>query len=114
MTIEFWKAVTIVGAAILTVVSVWRKVLRPMWKRARHNYKTGATLIEELRGDPANGKPSLMELVTQVRAEQARQAAEIAELKAVQSEHQEWHANPGGRPAKAVPPRPNGPSPGRR
>jgi len=53
--------------------------------------------LDQALGDKAAGLPSLMERVESIEDKLA--------------EHLEWHANPGGRPAKAAPPRANGPQP---
>lgn len=104
MTIEDWQAVGIVSGALLALLSlaglVYRKVIRPMWR----SLKLAARLIEQLVGDPDEGVPSLMDQLAALRQSDASLARKL-------DDHLEWHANPGGRPAKAVLPRPNGPQP---
>jgi hypothetical protein len=107
VTIEDWQAVGIVCGALLALLTlaglVYRKGIRPMWR----SMKLAARLLEQLVGDPEEGIPSLMDQLATLQRSDAEMARKL-------DDHLEWHANPGGRPAKAVPPRPNGPSSGRR
>ena len=107
MTLDDWQAIGIIcGAllALLTLVGVlYRKVIRPVFR----SMKLAARLLEQLVGDPDDGIPSLMERLARFDANQSEMARKL-------DDHLEWHANPGGRPAKATVPRPNGPAPGRR
>jgi hypothetical protein len=107
VTLDDWQAIGIIcGAllALLTLVGVlYRKVIRPVFR----SMKLAARLLEQLVGDPDDGIPSLMERLARFDANQSEMARKL-------DDHLEWHANPGGRPAKATGPRPNGPAPGRR
>jgi len=107
VTLDDWQAIGIIcGAllALLTLVGVlYRKVIRPVFR----SMKLAARLLEQLVGDPDDGIPSLMERLARFDANQSEMARKL-------DDHLEWHANPGGRPAKSTVPRPNGPAPGRR
>jgi len=53
--------------------------------------------LDQALGDKQAGLPSLMERVESIETKLA--------------DHLQWHADPGGRPAKPAPVRPNGPQP---
>jgi hypothetical protein len=95
-------------------VEVLRRLLMAMWRFLRR----GEQAWDVLLGDKKQGIKSISEIQAEQAAETNRrlQALEkqAADTQATVEEHIHWHANPGGRPAKAVPPRPNGPTPGRR
>lgn len=107
MTIEDWQAVGIVCGALIAALTlaglVYRKAIRPMWR----SMKLAARLLEQLVGDPDEGIPSLMDQLASLHQSDMTLARKL-------DDHLEWHANPGGRPARPVTPRPNGPQPGRR
>jgi hypothetical protein len=110
MTIEQWQALGIVCGSIIALITVAgllrRKVIVPMLETVR----LVSTLVRQLVGDKDSTprRPSLMELVTDVQSNLEQTAAEVAEVKAAQAAHLAWHASPGGKPAAAVPARPNG------
>ena len=101
MTIEDWQAVGIVCGSLLALFGliglVYRKVLRPMWK----SLKLAARLVEQLVGDPNEGVPSLMEQLATLHQSDVALARKL-------DDHLQWHAGPGGQPAKPVPTQPNG------
>jgi len=106
-TIEDWQALGIVCGALLALITLagllWRKVVIPMLETVR----LVSTLVRQLVGDKdaMPRRPSLMELVTDVRAEMEQQALKLAQVERAQAEHLAWHAHPGKQP---VPVRPNG------
>ena len=107
MTIEDWQAIGIVCGAIIALITLagllWRKAVIPMLETVR----LVSTLVRQLVGDKdaMPRRPSLMELVTDVRAEMEQQAAKLAQVERAQAEHLAWHAQPSRQP---VPARPNG------
>ncbi len=104
MTIEDWQAVGIVSGALLALLTlvglVYRKAIRPMWR----SLKLAARLVEQLVGDPEEGVPSLMQQLASLHESDIRLARQL-------DDHLQWHANPGGQPAKPALARPNGPQP---
>lgn len=98
MTVEDWQAVGIVCGAILAALTligvVYRKGIRPMWNAGRRAYRRANEAVDQILGDKAKGILSLSERIKQ--------------LEQAQREHSEWHAGPGGQPARPVQPRPNG------
>jgi len=77
------------------------------WQVGRFMWRLGRRVnrfLDQWLGEPATDtepeRPGVMKRLT------------VIETKV--DEHLEWHANPGGRPAKTTVPRPNGPAPGRR
>lgn len=102
MTLDQWQALGIVCGSILAALTlvtlVYRKAVQPMWR----TFKLGARLIEQLVGDRDTGVPSLMDRLAHLDANQAAVQRQL-------DEHLRWHASPGGRPAKLVPGKPNGP-----
>lgn len=106
MNLDQWQAIGIVCGALIALITLLgllrRKVLQPMWR----SMKLAARLLEQLTGDPEAGVPSLMEQLANLHQSDVTLTKKL-------DDHLEWHANPGGRPAKAVPPQTNG-RPGRR
>lgn len=98
MTVEDWQAIGIVAGSMLAVLTlaglVYRKGLQPMWRAGRRAYRRANEAVDQILGDKAKGIPSLSD--------------RIAKVEQAQAEHSQWHANPGGQPAKPVQPRPNG------
>lgn len=89
-----WDQLLIVLSTIVAGLAVagWSaRGLRRMWHLGRKLNRW----LDQALGDKAAGLPSLMERV------------EAIETKL--DDHLTWHANPGGRPARAALPRPNGP-----
>ena len=119
MHVDFWANVGIICAAILSlggVIAGGVHFMRALWRRARRE----EDLREMLMGDP-NHKPPIPSISERLEAALAEQRAnnaalvsQIAHLQVTLDEHIQWHASPGGRPAKPTVPRPNGPAPGRR
>jgi len=104
-TIEDWQALGIVCGALLALITLagllWRKVVIPMLETVR----LVSTLVRQLVGDKdaMPRRPSLMELVTDVRAEMEQQALKLAQVERAQAEHLAWHAHPGRHPTPARP-----------
>lgn len=110
--LDQWQALAVVSGAILGVAAVIRlawKVANGMWKRAR---KEAADLITTLQATSADFLSVKAEVLA-ARADVAAMRVEVAQLAETLDEHITWHDQPGGRPAKAVPPQPNGPRPRR-
>jgi hypothetical protein len=109
VTIDQWQAVGIVCGSLIALITVVgllrRKVIVPMLE----TFRQVSTLVRQLVGDKDSTprRPSLMELVTDVRAEMEQQALKLAQVERAQAEHLAWHAHPGRQPATA-PGRPNG------
>jgi len=80
--------------------------------------RRGEQAWDVLLGDKKQGIKSISEIHAEQAAETNRRLLALeqqaAETQATVEEHIQWHANPGGRPAKTTVPRPNGPAPGRR
>lgn len=96
MSLELWKDIGIVCGsltAVIVVVGLLRqKVIMPVFETAR----LVSELVRQLVGDEdaKPPRPSLMQLVAEVRAQQAEQAEEqarlakiVAHLKAAHEEH---------------------------
>ncbi len=113
MNLDQWQALAVVCGAILGVAAVVRlawKVANGMWQRAR---KEAADLITTLQATSADFLSVKAEVLAG-RADIAALRVEVAQLGQTLDEHITWHNQPAGRPAKPVPPQPNGPRPGRR
>jgi len=106
-SLQSWATtIIVVGGA---VALIW-KVLRTMWQKAR---KEAADLITTLQATSADFLSVKAEVLA-ARADVAAMRVEMAQLTETVDEHITWHNQPGGRPAKVVPPQSNGPRPGRR
>jgi hypothetical protein len=111
MRVEDWQAVGVVCGAILAVLTLagllYKKLVLPVFRGVRRAIKRADEVADEILGDKAKRIPSLKEQL----AAQAVQLAELADNQEAQArqiaEHLEWHAAPGGRPAKARPDPPN-------
>lgn len=112
MNLQPWVAATAVSGAILSVsaviVLIW-KVARSMWQRAR---KEAADLIVTLQATSADFI-GVKDEVAAMRTEVARLVDRADALTEALDEHIVWHNQPGGRPARPVPPQPNGRPPRR-
>ena len=96
MSLELWKDIGIVCGsltALIVVVGLLRqKVIMPMFETARLVSELVRQLVGD--GDAKPPRPSLMQLVAEVRTQQAEQAEEqarlariVAHLKAAHEEH---------------------------
>lgn len=106
-TLQSWATTIIVVSG--AVALIW-KVARTMWQKAR---KEAADLITTLQATSADFLSVKAEVLAG-RADIAALRVEVAKLGETLDDHITWHNQPGGRPAKAIPPQPNGPRPGRR
>lgn len=84
-------------AAVLGLLSVLGKWGHRMWSTSRKLNR----LLDQLLGDREAGLPSLMDQLGDIRDEQDRQAAALAD-------HVRWHGNPGAKPAGGGPTPTNG------
>lgn len=102
MTIDQWQALGIVCGSIIALITVAgllrRKVIVPMLETVR----LVSTLVRQLVGDKDSTprRPSLMELVTDVRTEMEAQALKLAQVERAQAEHLAWHEHPGRQPQR--------------
>jgi hypothetical protein len=55
-------------------------------------------------------KATMERIEARMKRDMERLEARMERIEAKQDDHLEWHTQPGGRPAKATPLRPNGPS----
>jgi hypothetical protein len=103
MSIEMWTALGIISGAILAVIEVFRRVVRPMWRYLRRTLRNVNAQHELFVGDAVKGIPSVPARLSDVERR-------LVELRDAMDRHVQWHADPGGTPAAAAqnPPRPNG------
>lgn len=103
MSLEDWQALGVVCGsliAVLTLLGLAARGLRRMWRAAWRTIRRLNEVADDLLGDEQKGIPSMTDRVQMLDRRLA--------------EHLEWHASPGGQPARPVAGRPNGGTPGRR
>ncbi len=86
--IEWWAYVTAVCTALLAVLAVYRKVVKPVLRAIWRTIKRLNTMSDAFLGDREKGIPSLPERIAALEEAHATLANKL-------EEHQRWHAATG-------------------
>jgi hypothetical protein len=119
---DWWRTVGVVCGALIALGTVlgwvYRKVIRPMWKRGVRTFRRFDRGIDDLLGKPAEYddegiliSPEVTSLRSEIKllqVEVARLRTESTAIRADLETHIQWHPSPGGRPAAGTLPRRKG------